>query len=124
MAIQAVLPNISSEACAEILRRRVRTAGELAKANAETSVNHLKMLVDKEFARQRIDTLHQIVQAWRVKATIAEQLDAALDLKENAFKRKEIILKEAFLELQSERQARKNSETDKAHLEACLNHLK
>lgn len=135
MAIQAVLPNISSEISAENfhiailepeLRRQVtcpRMSGEMAKANAETSVNYLKMLADKEFARQRIATLHQIAQAWRVKATIAEQLDAALELKEDAFKRKETILEEAILELQSERQARKNAETDKARFQACLNHL-
>ena len=28
------------------------------------------------------------------------------------------------MELQSERQARKNDETDKSHLQACLNHFK
>eukprot|EP00253_Pinus_taeda_P028243 PITA_28243 len=132
MAIQAVLPNISSKISAENfliailepeLRRHVRMSGEMAKAYAETSVNCLKMLSDKEFARQRIDTLNQIPQAWRVKATIAEQLDAALELKEDAFKRKETMLEEAILELQSESRARKNTETDKAHLEACLNHL-
>jgi 25S rRNA (uracil2634-N3)-methyltransferase len=133
MAIQVVLPNISSEASAENFKmailepepqRQLRMEGKMAKADAENSFNYLKMLADKEFARQNIDTLHQIAQAWRVKAMIAEQLDEALDLKEDAIKRKETILKEAILELQSERQARKDAETENAHLEACLNHLK
>lgn len=124
MAIQA--ENFHIAILEPELRRQVtcpRISGEMAKANAETSVNYFKMLADKEFARQRIAVLHQIAQAWRVKATIAEQLDAALELKEDAFKRKERIPEEAILELQSERQARKNAETDKARLKACLNHL-
>ena len=55
---------------------------------------------------------------------IAKQLDEALDFKEDAIKRKETSLKEAIVELQSERQARKDAETEKAHLKASLNHLK
>jgi hypothetical protein len=131
MAIQVVLPNISSEVSAENFKgaildtepqSQVKMVGEMAKADAEISVDYLKMLADKEFARQRIHhgkefARQRITQAWRVKATIAEQLDDALDLKEDAFKRKETILKQAILELQSKRQARKDAETEKAHLE-------
>jgi len=45
-------------------------------------------------------------------------------LKEDAFKTKQTILKEVILELEDERQERKNAKQYKAHLEACLNHLK
>lgn len=124
MAIQMVLPNFYSETSAEnfdfkaaILeaehKRQVGMAGEMDKAYA-----------DKEFASQRNETLHQIAQAWRVKAKIAEKLDEALQLNEDAVKRKETNLNEIIFELESERQARNDAETENADLNVSLDHLK
>lgn len=66
MAIQVVFPNAFSEASTENFKltsfepeseRQESIAGEMAKADAETSFNCLEVLADKEFAKQRKDTL-------------------------------------------------------------------
>jgi hypothetical protein len=56
--------------------------------------NYLKMVADKEinrsdeFGRERNDTLDQRPETWRVETKTTKQLDEALNLKEDAIKRK------------------------------------
>ncbi|KAH9323297.1 hypothetical protein KI387_017936, partial [Taxus chinensis] len=110
-----MLPKISSKDIWEIAPDgKNRGAAEIAKANMESSLNHLKTLADKtikerdEFERQRNEAvhqrdlavhqrdeaIHQSGKAWRENENITKQLDEALRLKEEVMKDRERIRKE------------------------------
>jgi len=139
MVIQVILPNISFGTSAKFFKvdiseleceRQARIAGEIGKAYSDISLKYLKMVAHKEInrsdevAREQEDTHQQISETWRAEKQIAKQLDESISLKEDAIKRKQTRLKEAILEVEGEKQARKAAQTEKAGLETTLNQLK
>ncbi|KAH9323303.1 hypothetical protein KI387_017942 [Taxus chinensis] len=137
-----MLPKNSLEALPEILKaaildfetdRKNREAAETAKANLQSSFNHLKTVADKiieeidefkrerdEFKRQRNEAIYQRVEAWREKENITKQLGEALRLKEEAVEQRGVSISE----LAFEREKRKAAETAKANIENTLNQYK
>ncbi|GLJ48998.1 hypothetical protein SUGI_1033730 [Cryptomeria japonica] len=99
--------------------RRNRKAAETAKAELESSLDHLRTVTIKtlkennELGRQRDEAL-------REKTSITKELDEALRLKEDAANQRDATI----LELGIERKARKDAESAKANIEGSLNYNK
>ncbi|KAH9323302.1 hypothetical protein KI387_017941, partial [Taxus chinensis] len=123
MTAPIMLPNNSLELETE---RKNREAAETAKADMESSFNHLKTVADKaikerdEFERKINEVIHQRDEAQREKENITIQLAEALRLKKNAIEQRTV----SILELTFEREARKAAETAKENMDDLHNHYK
>ncbi|GLJ48991.1 hypothetical protein SUGI_1033620 [Cryptomeria japonica] len=128
MSTPCMSHQISSEGHSESLKRAIlelkslrqsRKAAETAKAELESSLDHLRTVTIKtlkendELGRQRDEALLE-------KTYIAKELDEALRLKEEAAKQRDVTI----LELAIERKARKDAESAKANIEGLLNYNK